>query len=377
MKNFKLVLKSLINNEACVTGGRKLPWYFAVIMLFVSMIICLVPTFVNTANKNGADFVNTYANGYDVATMRFAEDIQDKGADMSVHLEQGEKILRFSYAGKSGAEAWAMAYPEVNSFGHHCYKHLNAENNVDFEIYYIDGTLTQDYLNEIAQVKNIKEDGSVNIVRRTNNYFIFARNTLMGALYRANNGSVSGTLYGDYKHVEEGFGINSLALVYVNGQILTKETRTNPQFEGAYGAYTRGVWQNWKAFFNTTYLTNKYTAMWQTTLIMFGINLGIVVFMGLMVYLLTRGKMNPFRIYTIWDTQKIVYWAAPAPAVLSLAFGFMIASFAQIAFPLLIGMRLMWLSMKTLRPENAEVINKPSQPQNKNVQAKTISSKKK
>ena len=46
MKNFKLVLKSLVNNEACVEGGRHRPWWIAIILFFLSMIIALVPIFV-------------------------------------------------------------------------------------------------------------------------------------------------------------------------------------------------------------------------------------------------------------------------------------------------------------------------------------------
>ncbi len=379
MKKFKLILKSLISNDACVTGGRKLPWYYAIIMLFISMVVCLVPTFVATANKSGSSFVSTYSYGYDIAMMRFAEDVNDRGIDLSIHNAQDKKYLQINYDGKSGNEAWAAAYPEVNSFGHHYYKHVNSGNNIDLEIYYIDGELTQDYLNEIAQNKTTNEDGTLTLTKKTTSYFIFAKYSLMGVAYKSSK-TIAGTLYGDYNYMEEGFGINSLAIVYVDGQAITSETRDNPSSEGAYGVYSRGVWQNWKSFFDTSYMTNKNTAMWQTTLIMFGINLAIVVFMGLMIFLLTRGKTNPFRIYTLWDTQKIVYWAAPAPALLTLIVGFMISSFAQVAFPLLMGMRLMWLSMKTLRPENAEVVSAQKsapQQQNTKTQAKTVSSKKK
>ena len=71
---------------------------------------------------------------------------------------------------------------------------------------------------------------------------------------------------------------------------------------------------------------------------------------GLVVFLLTRGKRNPFRVYTFWETQKIAYWAGVAPALLSLALGFLLTQFSLMLFIFLFGMRLMWLSMKTMRP---------------------------
>ena len=89
---------------------------------------------------------------------------------------------------------------------------------------------------------------------------------------------------------------------------------------------------------------------------MFGVNVGLTVFMGIMLFILTRGKNNPFRIYSFWETQKIAYWASPSPSVIGMAMGFLLASFAQVTFPLVMGLRVMWLSMRTLRPENANEV---------------------
>ena len=379
MKNLKLILKSLVNNEACVEGGRKRPWFFAVIMLFVSIIICLVPSFVNLANSKGSSFLGNYANGFEIGARRFAEDQRERGINMVVREADGTKYLQFTFNGKSGQEAFAMAYPEVNSFGHHCYKHFDVDNNVDLEVYYLDGELTQDYLNEFVLINEgkVNDKGEPQYSYRTFNYMIFSKYEVRAGAYNHTTKRSVGNLAGDYKFVEEGFAISSLATIVVDGVTYDKDLASTN--EGAYGAYVRGTWANWKCFFDTTYLTYKYNSMWQRTLIMAGIDLAIVVFMGLMVYLLTRGKANPYRIYTLWDTQKIVYWAAPAPAILSLIIGFMLSMFIDIGFPLLIGMRLMWLSMKTLRPENAQVVENPKQNNmsSKNAQAKTVASKKK
>ena len=49
----------------------------------------------------------------------------------------------------------------------------------------------------------------------------------------------------------------------------------------------------------------------------------------------------------------IAYWATITPAILTTGLGFLLTSFSQVLFPLLLGVRIMWLSMKLLRPENA------------------------
>jgi len=69
-----------------------------------------------------------------------------------------------------------------------------------------------------------------------------------------------------------------------------------------------------------------------------------------MIFILTRGKRNPFRIYTFWETQKISYWASFTPSLLALIFGFIFTEYAVMIFVMLIGVRIMWMSMKSLKP---------------------------
>ena len=94
----------------------------------------------------------------------------------------------------------------------------------------------------------------------------------------------------------------------------------------------------------------KLSSSWSYAGIVLAIYAGLEVIFGLVVFLLTRGKRNPFRVYTFWETQKIAYWAGVAPALLSLALGFLLTQFSLMLFIFLFGMRLMWLSMKTMRP---------------------------
>jgi maltodextrin utilization protein YvdJ len=74
--------------------------------------------------------------------------------------------------------------------------------------------------------------------------------------------------------------------------------------------------------------------------------------MGLMIFLLTRGKKNIFHIYTFGDCEKIAAWSMVSPALLSLILGFIFTDYAMMFFIILLGLRVMWLSMKQLRPAN-------------------------
>ena len=96
----------------------------------------------------------------------------------------------------------------------------------------------------------------------------------------------------------------------------------------------------------------KNDAKWKTTLIYFGVYAGLMFFLGLMVFLLTRGKNNPFSSLNFWVCQKIAWWSAFSPAVLGMILGFVLSgnTIGSMAFVLLASLRIMWLSMRQLRP---------------------------
>jgi hypothetical protein len=120
-----------------------------------------------------------------------------------------------------------------------------------------------------------------------------------------------------------------------------------------YDTYQQEIVDTYKVFFNEGYETTKIQGAWMWTGIMAAVYVVFIVFMGLMIWLMTRGKNNPYRIYTFWETQKMSYWAAFTPAVLACGLGFAFSTYALFIFILFYGMRIMWMSMKNLRPEVA------------------------
>jgi hypothetical protein len=92
--------------------------------------------------------------------------------------------------------------------------------------------------------------------------------------------------------------------------------------------YNNEIKATFKQFFNDGFETTKTSQAWIWTGIMAGVYAAFIIFMGLMIFLMTRGKNNPYRIYTFWQTQKMAYWAAPTPAVLAMGLGFAFSSYA-------------------------------------------------
>lgn len=332
MKNFKLILRSLISNHACVEGGRKKPWYFAIIMVFLSMILALIPIFVQTITRQGDSLVSTNSYELDISAERFLESARDNGITMVI--ENKQLVV--------DEEKWNATYTDTDASGNNGYIHYHTDavsgvSFPDLAVYYIPSVkLTDEVSAKIATFPdptNLDENGNPKRVNRTYSFILFTEKSVSVYVYASGKttGQSIGTIYGDYENLPNGWSIN-----WILGE--THEV----------------TWDNFKYFLRKAYDNNRLKLTWQTTLMMFGINAGITIFMGFMLWVLTRGKNN-LNWFGIWETQKIVYWTSITPAILTTGLGFLIASFSQVMFPLLLGVRIMWLSMKLLRPENKDI----------------------
>ena len=104
---------------------------------------------------------------------------------------------------------------------------------------------------------------------------------------------------------------------------------------------------------NACYFRIIIKSMWSNTGIYLGVYAGLILFLGLMVFLLTRGKNNINRTMNFWVCQKVAWWSSFTPGLLALPLGFLLASniLGQMTFIVLLSIRVMWLSMRQLRPQ--------------------------
>ena len=333
-ENAKLLFKSLISNDTAIIGARKKGWWWAVLMLFFSAAVAIIPSTVSSGSRDGSDFLNvTNVSGYDVSFRRMVENFKEKGIELTVRVDAEDK--KNNYLEATGIKSSQGLEP--------IYRHYNKDGRLDFEAYYHNDVI--DELTLSTCVNNIPvfaSDGSTTYTSRASSMVIFGKYQVVSYLYMTGSTTPSGSIVGNYQSFKSDYKLTS---IIDNG--FEKDNVDQ------YNDYVNATWNNVKAFYSTAYKTTVFTTTWQTALIIFGINVAITLFMGLMVFVLTRGKQNPFRIYTLWEAQKIAYWATIAPGLLSIALGFLMSSFAQVSFPMLLGIRVMWMSMKSLRPETA------------------------
>lgn len=353
MKNFKLILKSLFSNNAAVEGARHRPWYFAVIMFFVSMILALVPIFVQNISKDGSDLVSKNTYNMDNLTLRFTETLKEKSITLEVSYNETTKSNILIDRG-----TWAPAFQTEHNYAfqnvdYPYYVHRDESGRDDLCAFYLGGMSSEvlsQFVTSIEESEKALEKPIPTLILMTETQIAFY-------VCNPQKNATIGTIVGDYKSSKVGFTIDSL---------LSEKAKDTPE---NYAAYRAETWENWKNFYDEVYDHNRLTSTWTSTVIMFGINAMIVFFMGLMVFILTRGKNNPFRIYTFWESMKVGFWAANMPAILTCGFGFLLTSFVQVMFALLIGVRVMWLTMKTLGPNNVPT------PASSYKQVKTVDAK--
>ena len=366
MKNLKLILRSLISNPACVEGGRHRPWFFAVPFFIFSILISIIPVFVQTYIREGDTSIANYSYGLEVSMQRFVEDINEKEYSMFIkEADSGKRIEadmskwnELCDTGATGSNVSGKIYSGwgKDQSGNRCWYHKNINDLVDLQVYYLSAEeYTNETLQKINYVYTTDAEGKEVKNKRGGSYLLLSEKEVLLYIQNVEKSKTDvASLYGNYNYFEAGYLLNNINGGKTHDQAIASES---------YMTYVSDTWTNWRTFYKTFYLNTRFTLTWQTTLLMFGVNAGLTIFMGLMIWVLTRGKNNPYRIFTIWECQKISAWSALTPAILSCGLSFLITSFAQVFFALLLGVRVMWLSMKTLRPEvSTPAQNKYSKP---------------
>jgi hypothetical protein len=210
---------------------------------------------------------------------------------------------------------------------------------------YISGSTTKPSTPDVGATESA--DSEIQQTYYRPSFIVLFPNGSYEYLAKASTYEIAATQSGDWKNTPVGTKLLETVLT-VKGYDLPTADKVDTLVKDS--NYFNGVLNNWKVFYDQGYLATKNSALFYQTLLFLGIYAILVLFMGLMVFLLTRGKRNSFNYLTFWACEKIAMWAAVSPGLLSLILGFMLPSYAVMFFIILMGLRTMWLSMKQLRP---------------------------
>lgn len=360
MRHLKLLLRTLFSNNACVEAARtKEPQYhlFAILLAIFAVFFAVLPTPIKAFQVNGSAFMSsTYKYNLDTAIYNFSQEMMKNDTKFTVATVDGRKQLTVNNFDENYK---ATTYGDHKGYLNDLHRYeCHDDYNISLEVYvptgdYADkelGTFVAYLLNNINPMLKLankdlpdescyldytvsSDKGVVTKVNRSTSFIVFGKYRVYAYSYQPNNANAIGGIAGDYNHIENNEDIIR--------QYFVAQTETVNGVEKTY--------ENWKKFFDNSYIDIRFANAWRTTGIMIGVDIGVLIFMGLMVFILTRGKNNPFRIYSFWDSQKIAYYSSFTPGLLALGLGFLISNMAMMFFILMLGVRVMWLSMRTLR----------------------------
>ena len=371
MKHLKLLLRSLIKNDACVEGGRAYPWWVAVIFFILSTAISIIPTTVSLFTVDAGVSITQASYDSDKGFYESLKALKADGVDLKFYNQntvenfnekvdaEGKAILPYAvmegewkHLDENGVKIPYTIEEKVISEYKVETKDENGETittttvvestQKTFQLYILDDVSKDEMsnkVNTILQGRNpyiFDEDPDLPKTKNNISFMIFGKETFAYIKYNANKTVTEegftpvGQLTGTYRDIAS---VTSLVE-------LLQDNLTDTVLKTA-------------KFLNEGYNEIKlYNAAIQLSIYL-GINAGIVLLMGLILWLMTRGKNNPFRCYKLLETMKISCWTAFTPALLAMIFGFILGSSNSLAgfmFLLMFGIRSMWLAMKNLRP---------------------------
>ena len=333
----------LFSNDHAIEGAKSNPWWVCLIIGLFASLIPVVPITVTQAKTYGASFLSGY-------TYRFNQNIADATRTLSLDNKDFKvENSQLSYL-VNGSVQEVNSENDVNPI----FSHVSVSTQqYELMIYFTNREKAdlKTYISNISEKTYVYH--TTNTPDESNTETLYAPSFVVlsktGIYTRINKddsvsvGSNTYTAYSsDWKHFKDGTLLIKEAL---------PEGKTAAEVDLNKSSDVEAIFNNWKEYYNKSYISQKNYNTWMTSLLFWGIYVALEFLMGLLVFLLTRGKNNMFNYLKFIDTQKIVWWASLAPAILAMIVGFIFSNFAQMMFIILLGMRVMWISMKQLRPQ--------------------------
>ena len=347
-RNLGNSFKSLISNQACIDGAKEAPWWIATIFFVLAIILPVIPITVNLSKAYGSSFVYSNNYGSDRGLYITSKEFKSNNYDFVV---KDDNLLHFYQDGLELVDA--QGNPTLDSVVMNDI-YVDTTNNIkyfNFRLFitsYTGDTLTE-YVNSLADAKfkngtidpagvEVNDDNKDQFY--TPGFMVLAPDTMFMATYKNQSTERVGTTAKGLNWVKTPSGSLLDRVLKVEDTSYLEPDKI------------ADVFYNWRMVLDETYLNARDTQMLNSSLLYLGVYAGLVLFLGLMIFLLTRGKNNQFRYLNLWVCQKISWWASFTPGVLGMILGFIITGniIGQMGFIVLVSLRVMWLSMRQLRP---------------------------
>lgn len=368
----KLLFGSLFKNDAAVNGGRTQPWWIALILLFSSVIVAIIPTMIQIGQTKGSDVFKGAQYQTDVAIVKFNEAIQTNGVDLVYREDSnGSYVLRnegttfetaftnkisiSSVTGSVDVHYFSFAQPRTISSTNSEGTQVDEVVNFEYLRVYFTGNITNQFAlrGENADPEVFLANYLITITENTisldpnakvTSHVILGKSSLYFRIYNPTKVLLGSdyvrTTQGVNRDIKEVITLNTFNQTTDSGTVILP---TDP-------SYVAKVMANWSNLVNMTYGPVKTITFWTTNGINGLIYLVLSIFIGLIFFITTRGKYNPNRDIKFFEAMRIGAWLLPTPALLTLIVGSFMPSYASLVYIMTLGMRTVWMSMKSVQP---------------------------
>ena len=333
---------SLISNASAIRGAKNGPLWLTILFFVFSLLLPVLPVFIYQINIKGSTFINSYTYGLEKYIPALATKLKNDKVEFSIsedHLltvKKDDKVVEYT---SYGSDTPFIAYENERT------------NQYDFVVYIADAPKTKEkkVVNTAISAKKYKVQ-TKDISEETTgvytpSYMILYRDGIYVVIYGANSTKpIASSYVGNYKKIKAtNTGLADLLKVTDKEGNAVAQDLTKTE-------YTEGVLKNFKTVLNKSYETIKISNTWSTIGVYEGIFAGLLILMGFLMWILTRGKNNPNNYYTPWLTMKVSARLGLSPALITMIVGFFLTAHVPIIFILTLGLRVMWVSMKEFRP---------------------------
>jgi hypothetical protein len=347
MKTLKLIFQSLLNNAA-VMEARKEPWYVAIIIFLLSVVFATYPTFSQINARAGSDFLTRETYSMDQGLVDFSETLYNQDIQLVVRTTTLADQTTTYLANED--VLWRNVFTQtLTETNFPYYEYRGSTGQVRLRVFYQADQSDESAVALINRLLNL-ETGHADIAT----FLMLGRTAVYFYVYNpgaiaANTASGSGYIYsfnGTYTSVPLNTNLGNFIALDSSGFLIDPVA----DFQANASAYETRIFTHWKQFFDQSFLEAKSVLLIAQSGLTLVVNTIMALMMSLVIFLMTRGKNNPNRTLKFAETMKIGSWSLLSPALLTIVAGSFFPEFAGTAFVLFVGLRLMWLSSRYLRP---------------------------
>jgi len=349
MKTLKLIFQSIFSNEP-IMQARNQPWYIAILLFVVSILLATYPTYTQILNREGSTFLSGNTFSIENALVSFTEALDEEGVDLVVVSEtiDGETKYYLDNQGVAWDVAFEQTLPSEAAFPYFDYS-VNGASRL--RVFVQADDQSDEVFGEFANRLLALPKGDEQIA----SFMLLAKSAVYMYVYNPAalaDGSVNGEGFataftGTYDEVPLGTNLANFVQTDLDGNVIDPNDVSE---------YVNLVFANWLNFFDQSFAYSKSVLLLAQSGLTLVVNAVMALMMSIVIFIMTRGKLNPNNHFKFGETMKMGAWSLLSPALLTIVAGALFPEFAGTAFVLFVGLRLMWLSSKYLRPVDANVV---------------------